>query len=51
MNERVVGGVGISGLAVRWDKAECERLEFLVQQAAARICADIGYEGGFYSNV
>jgi len=51
VNHRVVGGVGISGLAVRCDKAECERLEFLVQQAAARICADIGYDGDFYSNV
>lgn len=50
VNERVVAGVGISGLAVRWDKAERERLEFLVQQAAARICRDIGYEGSFYSN-
>lgn len=51
VNERVVAGVGISGLAVRWDRAECERLEFLVQQAAARISADTGYEGEFYANL
>ncbi len=50
VNERVVGGVGISGLAVRWDKAECERLESLVRRAASRICRDIGYQGSFYSN-
>jgi DNA-binding IclR family transcriptional regulator len=47
-NEHVVGAVGISGLAVRWDRRERERLETLVLQAAARICYDIGYKGDHY---
>jgi DNA-binding IclR family transcriptional regulator len=51
VNQRIVAGVGISGLAVRWDEVECRRLELLVQQAAARICADTGYEGAFYAHV
>ncbi len=48
VNEQVVGGVGISGMAARWDRLDTERLELLVQQAAARICRDIGYQGEFY---
>ncbi len=50
VNESVVAGVGISGLAVRWDNLERARLASLVWQAAARISRDVGYEGGYYSD-
>ena len=51
VNERVVAGVGISGLAVRWNRREHRCLGSIVRQAAARICRDIGYKGEFYSDV
>jgi DNA-binding IclR family transcriptional regulator len=51
VNERVTGGVGISGLAVRWTDRDHQRLAGIVRQAAERICHDIGYEGDFYAKV
>lgn len=46
----VVGGIGISGLAVRWDGSEQQNAGQTVREAAARICRDIGYAGNYYSD-
>lgn len=47
--EEVVGGVGITGLASRFDEAGRTRHERLVLQAASAISRDIGYGGGFFA--
>ncbi|MCG2659212.1 MAG: hypothetical protein L6437_03070, partial [Kiritimatiellae bacterium] len=48
VNEKVVGGLGVTGITSRLTPERWRRYETQVLNCAERVSRDIGYEGGLY---